>query len=100
MIVTYFRSLLESDDGLSEQPYRVGPACGEPATCPRMKTSWDNGGFWVIYGARKNLAFDAIFWRELDSRFFGQSGVSQEDAWMKWLDMVDEPEMAGIKAFV
>ncbi|TWU75061.1 hypothetical protein ED733_006619 [Metarhizium rileyi] len=56
---------------------------------PKMKMSWESGDFWVTYGARKNFAFDAIFWRELDPRIYGQSGVSEEDAWMKRLDIFE-----------
>lgn len=67
---------------------------------PKMKASWDSGDFWVIYAARKNFAFDAIFWRELDPRFFGDPGVSQEDAWVERLDGMDEPEKTRMEAIV
>jgi aminoglycoside phosphotransferase (APT) family kinase protein len=36
----------------------------------RMRKSWDDGDFWIVYGARKNFAFDAIFWQKLDPKFF------------------------------
>lgn len=67
---------------------------------PRMKESWDSGEFWVIYAARKNFAFDSIFWRELDPRFFGNPGVAQEDSWRKRLDMLDELERSCMEELV
>lgn len=67
---------------------------------PKMKASWDTGDFWVVYGARKNFAFDAIFWRELDSRFFEASGMPQEDAWVKRMDVMHEAEKSDMEVFV
>ncbi|KFH43666.1 hypothetical protein ACRE_055790 [Hapsidospora chrysogenum ATCC 11550] len=39
-----------------------------------MRRSWDTGDFWTAYAARKSWAFDGIFWRTLDERFFGDCG--------------------------
>lgn len=39
----------------------------------RMRESWESGQFWVTYAARRTWAFDAIFWRFLDERFFGKN---------------------------
>ncbi|KAG9253896.1 phosphotransferase family protein [Emericellopsis atlantica] len=36
----------------------------------RMRESWESGQFWVTYAARRTWAFDAIFWRFLDEKFF------------------------------
>ncbi|OAA73874.1 phosphotransferase family protein [Cordyceps fumosorosea ARSEF 2679] len=33
--------------------------------------SWASGDFWAVYAARKNFAFDCVYWKELDGRFFG-----------------------------
>lgn len=67
---------------------------------PKMKASWDSGDFWFIYGARKNFAFDAIFWQELHSRFFEKAEVSSEDAWMTRLDEMDAKEKTDMQEFV
>lgn len=36
-----------------------------------MRESWETGRFWLNYAARKSWAFDSIFWKYLDQRFFG-----------------------------
>lgn len=35
-----------------------------------MRQSWETGRFWLSYAARKSWAFDTIFWKYLDQRFF------------------------------
>jgi len=37
-----------------------------------MRESWETGRFWFSYAARKSWAFDTIFWKYLDKRFFGR----------------------------
>ena len=39
-----------------------------------MRESWETGRFWLNYAVRKSWAFDTIFWRYLDKRFFGSRG--------------------------
>jgi hypothetical protein len=36
-----------------------------------MLESWETGRFWLTYIARKSWAFEIIFWKYLDERFFG-----------------------------
>ncbi|KAG4278908.1 hypothetical protein FPRO04_06229 [Fusarium proliferatum] len=36
-----------------------------------MRESWLSGRFWLTYATRKSWAFDTIFWKYLDERFFG-----------------------------
>ncbi|KAH8586057.1 hypothetical protein B0O99DRAFT_645466 [Bisporella sp. PMI_857] len=36
-----------------------------------MRKSWKTGRFWLDYAAWKSCAFDNIFWKYLDYRFFG-----------------------------
>lgn len=57
-----------------------------------MQQSWESGHFWVTYAARKNFAFDAIFWQKLDCRFFGPSGVPEGNRWKQRVDLLDEEE--------
>ncbi|KAE8326017.1 hypothetical protein BDV39DRAFT_193962 [Aspergillus sergii] len=42
------------------------------------RQSWVNGDFWVTYAARKNYAFNTIFWKKLDHLFFGACTVAEE----------------------
>ncbi len=37
-----------------------------------MRESWATGRFWLNYAARKGCAFDGIYWKYLDERFFGK----------------------------
>ncbi|KAJ6440714.1 hypothetical protein O9K51_06504 [Purpureocillium lavendulum] len=39
----------------------------------RMRESWTSGDFWVTYAARRTWAFDAIYWKFIDERFFGKN---------------------------
>ncbi|KAH6710987.1 hypothetical protein BKA61DRAFT_737861 [Leptodontidium sp. MPI-SDFR-AT-0119] len=39
-----------------------------------MRESWETGRFWLNYAARKSWAFDTIFWKYLDERFYGDRG--------------------------
>ncbi|OBS20355.1 hypothetical protein FPOA_06727 [Fusarium poae] len=49
-----------------------------------MRESWKSGRFWLNYAARKSWAFDAIYWKFLDERFFGpREVVEHEDSYWK-----------------
>jgi aminoglycoside phosphotransferase (APT) family kinase protein len=48
-----------------------------------MRESWESGDFWVVYAARKGFAFDAVFWKYLDARFFGPMAGLDGDEWEK-----------------
>lgn len=39
----------------------------------RMARNWDNGRFFVDYCARRNFAFDPIYWQVVDRKFFGKN---------------------------
>jgi hypothetical protein len=39
----------------------------------RMRKSWETGHFWVTYSARRTWAFDGIYWKFLDEKFFGRN---------------------------
>ncbi|KAL5335597.1 hypothetical protein BJX70DRAFT_390534 [Aspergillus crustosus] len=34
----------------------------------QMRNSWQSGNFWIMYAARHNFAFDAIYWKKIDQR--------------------------------
>lgn len=65
----------------------------------RMRQSWYEGGFWIMYAARKSFAFDAIFWEKLDPKFFGPGG-SPEDSWKQRLGLLDERVRENMEPFV
>ena len=64
-----------------------------------MRQSWNSGEFWVVYAARKNFGFDAIFWEKLDPKFFGP-GHLPEDTWKKRLDLLDQQVRENMDPFV
>lgn len=43
-----------------------------------MRQSWANGDFWITYAARKNFAFDLLFWKKLNPLFFRSSTVPKK----------------------
>lgn len=57
----------------------------------KMRESWANGDFWAVYAARKSFAFDSVYWKKLDPRFFEAArDVKAEDIWMKRFGLLDE----------
>ncbi|KKK17955.1 hypothetical protein AOCH_007160 [Aspergillus ochraceoroseus] len=93
---TFLKVLLEREAAALEQ----GNLKEDQRLSGPMQQSWENGDFWVIYAARKNFAFDAIFWRKLDDRFFGPSGVSEQDRWKERIDLLDQEEKNYMEEFV
>lgn len=65
-----------------------------------MEQSWESGDFWVTYAARKNFAFDAVFWKSLDSRFFGPATSAEDDRWKERLELLTEDERANMEEIV
>ncbi|KAJ5216833.1 hypothetical protein N7468_009841 [Penicillium chermesinum] len=51
----------------------------------QMRRSWESADFWIMYAARNNFAFDAIYWNKIDQRFFGSSGSDNNicDVWKR-----------------
>ena len=68
----------------------------------KMRESWATGDFWTVYAARKNFAFDYIYWKKLDLRFFGanERNTPPEDIWMTRLGLLDQQTRADMESFV
>lgn len=61
----------------------------------RMRDSWQSGDFWIMYAARNNFAFDAIYWKKIDQRFFGPTTYEDDnicDVWRKRLHLLEPGE--------
>ncbi|KAJ5719413.1 hypothetical protein N7493_007868 [Penicillium malachiteum] len=61
----------------------------------RMRASWQSGDFWIMYAARNNFAFDTIYWKKIDQRFFGATTCGDDDfseAWRERLNLLDPSE--------
>ncbi|RFU32577.1 hypothetical protein B7463_g3765, partial [Scytalidium lignicola] len=67
-----------------------------------MRESWETGRFWLNYAARKSWAFDTIFWKYLDERFFGSRGkdVPEHDLWKTRAHLLSEEERRAMEPFV
>lgn len=50
----------------------------------RMRDSWQTGDFWLMYAARNNFAFDAVYWEKIDQRFFGTVPHANDNVWDVW----------------
>ncbi|KAK3182335.1 hypothetical protein K4F52_006337 [Lecanicillium sp. MT-2017a] len=92
-------------DGLDDwiQKYEDRLTEDQRLSC-NMRESWANGDFWTVYAARKNFAFDCVFWKKLDPRFFGPDGrntnTPPEDTWMKRFGLLDERTRVAMESFV
>ena len=67
-----------------------------------MRESWETGRFWLNYAARKSWAFDTIYWKCLDERFFGERGedVPTEELWKARVHLLSEEERAAMEPLV
>lgn len=67
-----------------------------------MQESWETGRFFLSYGARKSWAFDTMYWKFLDERFFGnrESNVDKDDLWKTRVHLLNEEERAAMEPFV
>lgn len=67
-----------------------------------MRESWDTGRFWLNYAARKSWAFDTIYWKYLDERFFGEHGknIPTEELWKTRVHLLSPEEQAAMELLV
>lgn len=67
-----------------------------------MKESWETGRFWLHYAARKSWAFDTIFWKYLDKRFFGtrEEGIAEQDLGTTRVHLLSKREGSAMESFV
>ncbi|KAJ6136698.1 hypothetical protein N7497_012402 [Penicillium chrysogenum] len=69
----------------------------------QMRGSWQSGNFWIMYAARHNFAFDAIYWEKIDQRFFGKTGIAGAnncDVWRKRLHLLEPGEKKLMEEYV
>ncbi|GKZ38554.1 hypothetical protein AbraIFM66950_010836 [Aspergillus brasiliensis] len=92
---TFLKVLVEREESLISS----GRLTEEQRLSGPMRESWQNGDFWVSYAARRNFAFDAIFWQKLDRRFFGPT-QSPEKSWERRVELLDEREKEEMEMLV
>ena len=75
----FFLKILEEE----EQKLRnasPGETSDGPALSERMRQSWEDKTWMISYAARRSYALDFLYWRFLDSRFFGPNEVADHHA--------------------
>lgn len=72
--------------------HNQGP--GKQRLSEQMRNSWESGDFWIMYAARSNFAFDAIYWKKIDQRFLGTTTSQCDDICEIWKERLGllEPE--------
>ncbi|KAK1975018.1 LOW QUALITY PROTEIN: hypothetical protein LZ30DRAFT_754395 [Colletotrichum cereale] len=67
-----------------------------------MRESWETRRFWLNYAARKSWAFDTIYWKYLDERFFSECGnnVPTEERWKTRVHLLSPKEQAAMELLV
>ncbi|KAF7543545.1 hypothetical protein G7Z17_g10646 [Cylindrodendrum hubeiense] len=66
-----------------------------------MRESWATGRFWLNYAARKSWAFDTIYWKYLDERFFGErEDIPAEELWKIRVQLLSKEERAAMEPLV
>ncbi|KAL2755901.1 hypothetical protein ACRALDRAFT_1076671 [Sodiomyces alcalophilus JCM 7366] len=96
----YERRLQTWLSAMEEAEQDMGP--GSLPLSAYMRESWTTGRFWLNYAARKSWAFDTIYWKYLDERFFGERDehVPTEELWKTRVHLLNEEERAAMEPLV
>lgn len=67
-----------------------------------MRESWATGRFWLNYAARRSWAFDTIYWKYMDERFFGErdKDVPAEEVWKTRVHLLSDEERTTMEPMV
>lgn len=71
----------------------TGTVKKEVSLSQRMRDSWDKGTWLLNYAARKSWAFDFVWWKYLDERYFGPNEDKDYHARVKELSNVQRETM-------
>ncbi|KAG7287090.1 hypothetical protein NEMBOFW57_006593 [Staphylotrichum longicolle] len=89
----FLRALEKKEEWLIEQ----GRLSETGRLSTRMRKSWQTGHFWVVYAARRSWAFDGIYWKFLDERFFGKN---ETGGFMDRLALLPREQREAMEGFV
>ncbi|TQN65678.1 hypothetical protein CSHISOI_09742 [Colletotrichum shisoi] len=87
---------------LEEAETEMGAGSALPLSA-YMRDSWETGRFWLDYAARRSWAFDTVYWKYLDDRFFGEgreSGGPAEEMWKTRVHLLSPEELAAMELMV
>ncbi|PLB40873.1 uncharacterized protein BDW47DRAFT_115818 [Aspergillus candidus] len=66
-----------------------------------MQRSWESGDFWIVYAIQNSFAFDEIYWKKIDPRFFGPTRIDDpSEAWKERLEQLDEAQRGEMERLV
>ncbi|KAL5331071.1 hypothetical protein ACEPPN_000600 [Leptodophora sp. 'Broadleaf-Isolate-01'] len=67
-----------------------------------MRESWETGRFWLTYAGRKSWAFDTVYWKYLDERFFGrrEDHVEKDELWKTRAHLLSKGARDAMEPFV
>lgn len=95
-----FPETMKKCENEAVQNRTLGECHGERLSS-RMWDSWQSGDFWIMYAARNNFAFDAVYWKTIDRRFFGSTEYDNiSDVWRKRLHLLEPEEVEPIEDYV
>ncbi|PVH84408.1 phosphotransferase [Cadophora sp. DSE1049] len=97
---TWLSAMEEAEE--SESSAGLGIESKEYPLSSFMRESWETGRFWLTYAARKSWAFDTVYWKYLDERFFGkrEDHVEKNDIWKTRVHLLHEGARNAMEPFV
>ncbi|KGO59639.1 hypothetical protein PEX1_094250 [Penicillium expansum] len=82
-------TFLQAMNDCEDESIRAGQLMETQRLSGLMRDSWKSGNFWVMYAARNNFAFDSIYWRKIDRRFFGPTqSFELDNVWKERLHLL------------
>lgn len=94
---TFLKAMIDCE----EEAIRNGRLAESQRLSDQMRISWKSGDFWIMYAARNNFAFDAIYWKKIDQRFFGPTTCNDIcNVWKKRLDLLEPEEKVLMEKYV
>ncbi|TVY39704.1 hypothetical protein LSUB1_G006866 [Lachnellula subtilissima] len=87
---------------MEEVEKEMSSGAGDLLLSAYMRESWETGRFWLNYAARRSWAFDTIYWKYLDERFFGEreEDVPTDELWKTRVHLLSEEERAAMEPLV
>ncbi|KAJ5088849.1 hypothetical protein N7456_012465 [Penicillium angulare] len=92
---TFIRAMTSQEDAAIQQ----GILQESQRLSGHMQASWDSGDFWIVYALLHSFAFDEIYWKKIDPRFF-TTVENPEEAWKERLDLLNESEKEEMEMLV
>ncbi|KAJ5953557.1 hypothetical protein N7454_000453 [Penicillium verhagenii] len=96
------QSFLEAMRKCEDKEIRMEKLKESQRLSDHMRDSWESGNFWVVYAARNNFAFDAIYWEKIDQRFLRNPSDEYDiqDVWQKRLPLLEAEEIELMEQYV